>query len=257
MCGGSVHAALTALREGRCVAILDGRAREAEVDLFFPAAATHPQQLRFLRTQAGGELFIAIGHEVAATFGLPFAGAALGGGAAAQWPVLARMAKADGEMCQGGCSVGVSLDHRSTKTGAPDDERSVTVRRLAALYDEAAAAQLDPAVAGERLGAEFHLPGHIFLCQENPKGLAARRGHTELSVALAKAAGITPVLVGCVMLSNSGDDFGALGPDAAAAWAAGAGVPLVEGADVVAHVLGPAAAAAAAPGAANGTGCAA
>lgn len=37
---------------------------------------------------------------------------------------------------QGSCSVGVSLDHRSTKTGAPDDERSLTIRRLAELYQE-------------------------------------------------------------------------------------------------------------------------
>lgn len=37
---------------------------------------------------------------------------------------------------QGSCSVGISLDHRSTKTGAPDDERSLTVRKLANLYQE-------------------------------------------------------------------------------------------------------------------------
>lgn len=69
------------------------------------------------------------------------------------------------------------------------------------------------------------------------------RGHTELSVALAKAAGITPVLVGCVMLSNSGDDFGALSPDGAVAWAKEHGVPFVEGPEIVEYVLGKAAAA--------------
>ncbi len=74
------------------------------------------------------------------------------------------------------------------------------------------------------------------------------RGHTELSVALAKAAGITPVLVGCVMLSNSGDDYGALSPDAAAAWAEQNGVPFVEGPEIVEHVLGKA------PATANGNG---
>lgn len=75
------------------------------------------------------------------------------------------------------------------------------------------------------------------LLQESPKGLAVRTGHTELSIALAKAAGITPVMVGCVMLSNSGDNFGALSPDAAAAWAEMHGVPFVEGPDIVAYVL--------------------
>jgi hypothetical protein len=50
-------------------------------------------------------------------FGLPFAGAALSSAAAA-FPVLTGMGKAQEEMCQGCCSVGLSLDHRSTKTGA-------------------------------------------------------------------------------------------------------------------------------------------
>jgi 3,4-dihydroxy 2-butanone 4-phosphate synthase len=68
--------------------------------------------------------------------------------------------------------------------------------------------------------------------------LFLHRGHTELSVALAKAARIVPVLAGCVMLSNSGHDFGALAPDAAAAWAQENGVPFVEGPAIVEYVLG-------------------
>jgi 3,4-dihydroxy-2-butanone 4-phosphate synthase len=35
--------------------------------------------------------------------------------------------------------------------------------------------QLPVQEAAAKLGAEFHLPGHIFLCQENPKGLLVRR----------------------------------------------------------------------------------
>jgi 3,4-dihydroxy-2-butanone 4-phosphate synthase len=76
--------------------------------------------------------------------------------------------------------------------------------------------------------------GHIFLCQENPKGLATRRGHTELSIALARAAGIVPVMVGCVMLSNEGSEYGALGPDAARAWAEQHDIPFLEGPDIAA-----------------------
>lgn len=75
--------------------------------------------------------------------------------------------------------------------------------------------------------------GHIFLCQENPGGLSARQGHTELSIALARRAGVTPVMVGCVMLSNSGDDYGALGPDAAREWAMSHGVPFLEGPEIL------------------------
>jgi 3,4-dihydroxy 2-butanone 4-phosphate synthase len=55
--------------------------------------------------------------------------------------------------------VGISLDHRSTKTGAPDVERSLTCRRLAELYAEVQQAGRSVREAGEALGAEFHAPG--------------------------------------------------------------------------------------------------
>lgn len=78
-------------------------------------------------------------------------------------------------------------------------------------------------------GSEFHVPGHVFMCTENSMGLKKRRGHTELSVALARAAGVVPVMVGCVMLCSEGDSYGALSPSAAADWAAAAGVPFLDG----------------------------
>lgn len=57
-----------------------------------------------------------------------------------------------------------------------------------------------------------------------------------------------PVLVGCVMLSNSGDDYGALSPDAAAEWARENNVPFVEGPAITEFVLGAKATAVAANG---------
>ncbi|KAG0587456.1 hypothetical protein KC19_2G165300 [Ceratodon purpureus] len=232
-------AAVEALRRGECVAVLDGEDREGETDLFFPAASLSPASLRFLRTQAGGELYISVGHEVASAFGLPYIGHVLGqSDVTAKFPVFEHMGKAGGEMCQGSCSVGLSLDHRNTKTGAPDVERSFTCRRLAELFEEVRDNGTELARAAELLGAEFHTPGHIFLCVENPKGLTVRTGHTELSVALAKAAGVTPVMVGCVMLSNEGEDFGALRPAAARTWAAQHDIPFLTGSSIIKSVLG-------------------
>eukprot|EP00850_Spirogloea_muscicola_P020616 SM000222S06957 [mRNA] locus=s222:24773:25634:+ [translate_table: standard] len=236
MAPAAAAAAAEALRAGRPVAILDSAAREAEVDLFFGAAGAGAGALRRLRADAGGELYIAVGADVAALFGLPFLGAALASpGLAPAWPLLARLAKAPGDMCQGSCSVSLSLDHRSTHTGAPDAERALTCRRLAQLYLDHASPQPAPSPAAmDALGAEFHTPGHIFLCAEAPAGLAARAGHTELAVALARHAGVPPLMVGCVMLSNSGDDYGALPADKARVWAAENGVPFITGADIIA-----------------------
>ena len=243
--------AVEALQAGNCIAILDDEKRESETDLFFPAIYTTPQSLRRLRVDAGGELYLATSREIADAFGLPFISQALestaevvtehgeairnggmpksdtevcansktnalqmnGTGCYSTLPyqVLKYMSKSVGGMCQGACSVGLSFDHRSTKTGAPDSERSVTCRRFAELFEEVKA---DKNLSGlrdegrteevrttamERFGAEFHTPGHIFTCLEHKEGLKKRHGHTELSVAVAKLAGVTPIMVGAVV----------------------------------------------------------
>eukprot|EP00958_Prasinococcus_capsulatus_P007172 scaffold666_cov332-Prasinococcus_capsulatus_cf.AAC.1 len=127
--------------------------------------------------------------------------------------------KAEAEMCQGTCSVSLSFDHRSTHTGASDEEIAVTCSKLAALYERCRyrvrngcrtkmtggcllAEGLGEEESIELLGAEFHTPGHIFTCVERRAGLAERRGHTELSTALARAAGVPPIMVGTVILNK-------------------------------------------------------
>lgn len=40
------------------------RTREGETDIYFSGLLTRAPELRMLRTQAGGELYIAVGHEV-------------------------------------------------------------------------------------------------------------------------------------------------------------------------------------------------
>lgn len=230
--------AVAALASGRLVAVLDDAEREAETDLFAAAELLTPARLRELRTSGGGELYLSTGSNVAATFGIPYLGR--GPFALAEvhdaFPLVPALAKSTGEMCQGACSVGLSIDHRSTKTGAPDDERALTCRRFAELAKiHAGSGSGDKRGAREALAAEFHTPGHIFTCVETPGGVAARGGHTELGAALARLAGLTEVVVGCVMLRNDPDDpeFDALDPAGARAWAAERGIPFVTGSQVL------------------------
>jgi hypothetical protein len=49
--------------------LLVHRSREGETDMYFSGLLTQPPQLRLLRTQAGGELYIAVGHEVRSSRG--------------------------------------------------------------------------------------------------------------------------------------------------------------------------------------------
>ncbi|CAG9463737.1 unnamed protein product [Pedinophyceae sp. YPF-701] len=232
------QAAVEAVRSGRPVIILDDAGREGETDMFFAGLHATPAALRTLRTQAGGEMYVAISRDCAASFGLPLAGAVFRA-AAPQFEVLGHLGKSTGDMCQGDCSVGISFDHRTTKTGAPDDQRSYTISRFSQLAAEVAESGASVADAARQLGEEFHSPGHVFWCQEGQDGLAARRGHTELSVALARAAELpAEAMVGCVMLCNDeGDNYGPLPPDAAMAWGAAHGVPFLTGPEIAA-VLG-------------------
>ncbi len=46
------------------------------------------------------------------------------------------MGKEKKQMCQGSCSMGFFLDHKSLKTGAPDVERSFTCRSHVELCQE-------------------------------------------------------------------------------------------------------------------------
>jgi 3,4-dihydroxy 2-butanone 4-phosphate synthase len=77
-----------------------------------------------------------------------------------------------------------------TTTGIPASERALTIRLLA-----------DPAAKPE----SFVRPGHVFPLRANQGGLAARPGHTEASVALARWAGRPPVALCCEIAAESGE----------------------------------------------------
>ena len=64
---------------------------------------------------------------------------------------------------------------------------------------------------------EFRTPGHIPVCLEQKGGLETREGHTELAVALARLAEVSPVVIGAEMLQPNGD--AALSVNDAKKWA--------------------------------------
>ncbi|CAK9210027.1 unnamed protein product [Sphagnum jensenii] len=200
--------ALKTLRKGKCIAILNSKSKEAKTNLFFPTTSLSPLFLKTLRIKTRGELYIFLAHEVASTFSFIFIGET--------YPLLQHMGKEKKQMCQGSCSMGFSLDHRSLKTSALDVERSFTCRWLVKLWQEVVnfKNEVDRKKTTRLFGAKFHTPSHIFLCIENAGGLQVQNGHTKLSMDFVK-------FVGCVMLCKDGDNFGALPLEATKAWALG------------------------------------
>ena len=81
-----------------------------------------------------------------------------------------------------------------------------------------------------KLGSEFRTPGHIPVCLEQKGGLDTREGHTELAVALARLAGVTPVVIGAEMLQPNGD--AALSVGDAKKWAEERGILFLTGDEI-------------------------
>ena len=209
---GGVERALRALRRGEPVLIHDAADREGETDLVYPASAVTPDAVARMRNDAGGLVCVALADDVAAAFDLPYA-----------QEVIDHPAAADHDLgYDERSSFSLTVNHRDTYTGITDDDRALTITRLA----DAAA---DPDTVD--FAAEFRAPGHVHLLRAAPDLLADREGHTELAVALADAADLPPAMVVCEMLD---DETGkALPPAAARRYADRHGLVYVEGAAVI------------------------
>jgi len=222
-----VQRCVDAFRVGKPVMVFDSVFREGETDLLFPATDATPAMMRTLRKDCGGLLFLAIGHEVGELYGLPYlqdlhtTPAAL-----EQFPVL-RVLMTNDLQYDTRSAFTLSLNHRKTYTGITDHDRALTTRRFGELTKDLLASKTSGNAAFEAFGKEFRTPGHIPVCRESAGGLAARQGHTELAVAIARLAGCTPCTIGAEMLQPDGDR--ALSVEDAKKYAAERGIPMICG----------------------------
>ncbi|MFB6136260.1 MAG: 3,4-dihydroxy-2-butanone-4-phosphate synthase [Halobacteriaceae archaeon] len=211
----TVADAVAAFRGGDPVLIHDAADREGEVDLVYPARAVEPADVARLRNDAGGLVCVALADEVAAAFDLPFLVDELDHPASDH----------DHLGYDERSSFSLTVNHRDTYTGVTDEDRALTIAELGA-------AAADP--AGADFAATFRAPGHVHLLRAAPGALAARRGHTELGVALARDADRAPAVVVTEMLD---DETGRALPVAdARAYAERHGLAFVEGRDLVAEL---------------------
>ncbi|MFB6106573.1 MAG: 3,4-dihydroxy-2-butanone-4-phosphate synthase [Halobacteriaceae archaeon] len=204
--------AVAAFRAGDPVLVHDFDDREAETDLIYPAGAVRAADVARMRTDAGGLVCVALGAEVADAFELPFLAETIDHPAA----------EGHGDVgYDDRSSFSLPVNHRDTYTGVTDRDRALTIRELAA----AAGAPGETDFA-----AEFRAPGHVNLLRAAPS-FAERRGHTELGVALARAAGREPAVVVTEMLDAATGE--ARTKADARAYARRHDLVFLEGADVV------------------------
>jgi len=212
--------ALEDLREGNPVLVHDSGDREDEVDMIYAAEAVGSEDVVRLRNDAGGLVCVAVHPDASHSLGLPYAEDAL----SELDDVDDRLVDADLDY-DDRSSFSLWVNHRSTRTGITDNDRSKTIRRLADATETVLSGGLFD------LASEFRSPGHVAVLRAHDDLLNGRRGHTEMGVALALEAGLTPAVVVCEMLDD--ETGGALSVEDAREYADEKGLTLLKGEELV------------------------
>jgi 3,4-dihydroxy 2-butanone 4-phosphate synthase len=222
-----IEAALAALRRGEPILLYDADGREEETDMVVASEHATPAAIRRLREEAGGLLCTTVAPEHHRKLGLPYL-ADLVQGASKQHPVLKHLLADDIKYDPSRSSFSLTINLRTTYTGIPDNDRSATIVALAEYLRGLDAVRDGEAQRG--FGRLFRSPGHCILLNASEGGLAKRQGHTELSLELARQAGLVPSTTICEMLD--GKTGRALGKKAAQDHAARHGLVFITGRDV-------------------------
>jgi 3,4-dihydroxy 2-butanone 4-phosphate synthase len=175
--------AMAQFHAGEPVLVYDAADRESETDIIYPARSVTPRAITRLRNDAGGLVCVALSNEVCEQFALPFA----------QEEIDHPSARDHALTYDDRSSFSLSVNHRDTGTGIDDNDRA---RTIVALGDAAT----NPETT--EFEDEFRCPGHVQLLRGAPNLIADRRGHTELGLTLARAAGREPAVVVCEMLDD-------------------------------------------------------
>lgn len=174
------------LKTGNMVAIYDGDEREGEADLVFHASFATPDKIERLRKDAGGLICLSLDAKSAERLKLPFYTDIL---SASKHPI-GKM-----ECCKTAYgdkpAFAIAANSKKVFTGITDNDRALTIKSIAELIGQ-------DGEIHEKFMKDFYSPGHIFLLIG--RGIENRRGHTELTLELARRAGLSGAMVLCEML---------------------------------------------------------
>ncbi|HXX38919.1 MAG TPA: bifunctional 3,4-dihydroxy-2-butanone-4-phosphate synthase/GTP cyclohydrolase II [bacterium] len=166
----TIEEAVSRVRDGSFVIIVDDEDRENEGDLFIPAQRVTPEAINFMLRHARGLVTVPLTAERLEALDVP-------------------------QM------VPHNTSHQGTAFTVSVGARDKITTGISA-YDRAATilALVDPATRPEDLSR----PGHVFPLRATPGGVLRRAGHTEAAVDLATLAGFEPAGVLCEIMSDDG-----------------------------------------------------
>jgi 3,4-dihydroxy 2-butanone 4-phosphate synthase len=221
----TVTEAISALRSGNFVLVHDEKNRENEVDMVIAAEMIRPEHVAIMRRDAGGLLCLAISHDVATKLGLGY-----------MHDMISSMGKINplfSKITRGKTPYGdrpsfsISINHRNTFTGITDNDRALTISKMAKVCKE-----IDSGGVQE-FASDFFAPGHVPLLIGSKNLLLDRMGHTELCIYLMQLAGLTPAVAICEMMDSN--THKALTLDAAKIYAKRLTIPVVDAEELKAH----------------------
>lgn len=168
--GERVEAALTALRIGEGVLLVDDEDRENEGDLIYSAEHLTNQQMALMIRECSGIVCLCLTDEKAKTLELP------------------QMVVSNSSKNQTAFTVSIEAKE-GVDTGVSAADRVTTVKAAAAKNAKA---------------SDLSRPGHVFPLCAKAGGVLERRGHTEGTVDLMTLAGFEPVGILCELTNVDG-----------------------------------------------------
>ena len=214
----SLETGLESLKRGEFVLLFDSAGRENEIDMVVAAEFITPEHVARMRQNAGGLLCIALENIFAKSLELQY-----------MHDTLASSSMSNKEMIMGLAPYGdyptfsLSVNHYQTYTGITDKDRALTIFEMANIYKVEN--------KQKKFSSSFKTPGHVPLLIASEGLLASRQGHTEMSVYLAKTAGLTPVTAICEMMDA--ETYTALSVDKAEKFGKQNGIPLIDGKELL------------------------
>jgi len=166
----SIKEAISDIRDGKMVILVDDEDRENEGDLTIAAEKATPEIINFMARYGRGLICLPMTGERCDQLGLPM------------------MVDHNTSPFETGFTVSIEARHGVT-TGISAADRARTILT---------------AVASDARPDDLVRPGHVFPLRSKNGGVIVRAGQTEGSVDLARLAGLTPAAVICEIMEENG-----------------------------------------------------
>lgn len=166
----SIEDALSDLKSGKMIIVVDDEDRENEGDFVMAADMVTPEAINFMATVGRGLICTPVSSEIAQRLDLKL--------------------QVEANTASLGTAFTVSIDAKEKiSTGISASDRSHTIKLLS---------------QSETIASDFVRPGHIFPLIAKNGGVLERPGHTEASVDLSKLAGFSAAGVICEIMNPDG-----------------------------------------------------